>query len=56
MKEIKSPCIKICEIDINTGLCKGCFRTIDEISNWMFLSDKEKENILIKIKNRKTDS
>lgn len=50
---IKSPCIKVCEIDANSGYCKGCYRTIDEISEWMFLTEKEKMNILIKIRERK---
>jgi len=32
--EIESPCIKVCVIDPVTGLCLGCFRTIDEIAAW----------------------
>lgn len=31
---IDSPCVNICEIDEETGLCAGCSRTIDEISRW----------------------
>jgi predicted Fe-S protein YdhL (DUF1289 family) len=51
--EIKSPCIKICEIDNNTGFCKGCFRTLDEISNWVFINDDERNEILHNVKLRK---
>jgi hypothetical protein len=28
---VPSPCIDICKIDGNTGLCIGCLRTRDEI-------------------------
>ena len=49
---IKSPCINVCELDPSTGLCLGCKRTIDEISNWNFKDDKEKIFINKKIQNR----
>lgn len=32
--QIESPCISICEIDANSGLCKGCLRTREEIALW----------------------
>lgn len=56
MNEIKSPCIKVCAINTSSGYCKGCYRTIDEISSWMFLNNKEKKIILTKIETRKNDS
>ena len=28
---VPSPCISLCEIAPDTGLCRGCLRTIDEI-------------------------
>lgn len=30
----RSPCISVCRIDPDDGLCVGCLRTIDEIANW----------------------
>jgi len=32
--EIVSPCISICQMNVATGLCEGCFRTRDEIAAW----------------------
>jgi hypothetical protein len=29
-----SPCISVCRMSQTTGLCEGCFRTLDEITNW----------------------
>lgn len=31
---IASPCTNICTLDDATGWCRGCGRTITEISNW----------------------
>lgn len=29
-----SPCISVCRMSEKTGLCEGCFRTLDEITGW----------------------
>jgi predicted Fe-S protein YdhL (DUF1289 family) len=29
-----SPCVSVCRMSEKTGLCEGCFRTIDEITGW----------------------
>ena len=36
---IASPCINVCKMDEQTGLCSGCFRTIDEIAVWAGIDD-----------------
>ena len=43
---VASPCISVCTIDQASGLCAGCFRTLEEIANWIRLSDEEKRAIL----------
>lgn len=40
---IESPCIGVCTL-IN-GQCVGCFRTTDEIKNWLYFSDDERKAI-----------
>lgn len=32
--EIASPCVKLCMIHPETGICVGCHRTLDEIAAW----------------------
>ena len=49
----KSPCVDKCEMNTFTGLCKGCFRTIDENTNWSNFTDNQKNNIIKLIKKRK---
>jgi uncharacterized protein len=29
-----SPCMSVCRMSDQTGLCEGCFRTLDEITGW----------------------
>ena len=47
----ESPCIQICRIDHN-GICTGCNRTLEEITDWYKLTDLEKQTILNNIFNR----
>lgn len=46
---IDSPCIGICEIDRDTGFCRGCCRTADEIAAWRDASPDVKQDILDRI-------
>lgn len=33
-EEVPSPCISVCRMNTDTGLCQGCLRRIDEIIDW----------------------
>jgi uncharacterized protein len=39
---VPSPCISVCEMDEGRLACKGCFRTLAEISQWSRMADAEK--------------
>ncbi len=39
----------------DTGLCKGCYRTLEEISNWISYTDKERLEIVSNLKKRVRD-
>ncbi len=43
--EVQSPCVNICVIHRESGLCMGCLRTTDEISRWGRISDSERREI-----------
>jgi len=43
---VASPCTSVCTIDQASGLCAGCFRTLDEIAGWIRLSEEEKRTVL----------
>ena len=42
---VPSPCISLCRVDANTQWCDGCFRTIDEISQWSRLDAAGKRRV-----------
>lgn len=50
---VRSPCIKICQMDPETGLCEGCFRTMDEIGRWTMYTEEQRKEIRIQIEARK---
>ena len=45
---IESPCTSVCEIDLESGFCKGCSRTSDEIIGWIRYTDADKKKNFIK--------
>lgn len=47
-----SPCIAVCVLDPASGYCRGCFRTVDEISRWLLLAREEKRRILAALPGR----
>ena len=48
---MKSPCIKVCTLE--DGICIGCFRTQDEIREWIIYTDEQKRVVLEKLEERK---
>ena len=49
---MKSPCVKVCQMDPQRGLCLGCARTLDEIARWGSMSDAERDSILRQLATR----
>jgi prolyl-tRNA editing enzyme YbaK/EbsC (Cys-tRNA(Pro) deacylase)/predicted Fe-S protein YdhL (DUF1289 family) len=42
-ENVPSPCVSVCRMDTGSGLCEGCFRTIDEIREWSRIGDADKK-------------
>jgi predicted Fe-S protein YdhL (DUF1289 family) len=49
---VPSPCINICRMVPETGLCEGCMRTIDEIVAWGRADDDYKRSVWAEIRRR----
>jgi uncharacterized protein len=43
---LETPCVNICLLDNETGICAGCGRTIEEIARWATMSDRERRAIM----------
>jgi predicted Fe-S protein YdhL (DUF1289 family) len=52
---VKSPCVKVCQMDPRRGLCLGCSRTLDEIARWASFTDQERQRILAELPTRALD-
>jgi predicted Fe-S protein YdhL (DUF1289 family) len=44
-ENVPSPCYSVCRMDTGSGLCEGCFRTIDEIREWSRADDHGKQQV-----------
>lgn len=50
-----SPCINLCKMDAQNGLCLGCFRTIAEITRWAKADDATRAAILAAVGQRRRE-
>ncbi|HEY0052915.1 MAG TPA: DUF1289 domain-containing protein [Caulobacteraceae bacterium] len=41
-----TPCVKVCVVDGESGLCLGCFRTLAEIAGWGGLGDEARAAVM----------
>jgi len=51
-RDLPSPCISVCTMEIASGLCRGCLRTLDEIAAWSTLDDAGKRAVWARIEVR----
>jgi predicted Fe-S protein YdhL (DUF1289 family) len=49
----KTPCVKVCVVDGESGLCLGCFRTLHEVAAWTRFSDAEREALMAELPTRR---
>lgn len=40
-----SPCVNVCVMDAQTGCCKGCWRTLEEIATWSQMSEAQRQQV-----------
>lgn len=52
---MESPCINICILDEDHGLCRGCLRTLDEIGDWGRYSAAERTRIMASLATRREE-
>ncbi len=49
---VPSPCINVCRMSRATGLCEGCWRTLDELRLWSQSDDASKLAIWVEVEAR----
>jgi predicted Fe-S protein YdhL (DUF1289 family) len=45
MEKTLSPCISICRLN-DEDICVGCHRSSEEIKNWIYLDDDQRQQII----------
>jgi predicted Fe-S protein YdhL (DUF1289 family) len=43
---LETPCVNVCLLDSESGLCVGCGRTLREIANWSAMTPAERRAIM----------
>jgi predicted Fe-S protein YdhL (DUF1289 family) len=52
-RAIATPCIKVCVVDGESGLCMGCYRQLSEVAGWQRLSDDDRARIMAELPGRR---
>jgi len=55
-EEIVSPCIGVCAISEASGLCAGCFRTLEEIQGWWDMTGEQREGVMQALAQRENEA
>ena len=50
---VRSPCVKVCQMDPVTQLCLGCCRTQEERDWWVAYSDAQQREVLLRCDQRR---
>jgi len=50
---IATPCVKVCIVDGESGLCLGCYRTLSEVADWGRLTDAARSSIMADLPGRR---
>ena len=51
---IKTPCVKVCVVDGESGLCMGCYRRLNEVAGWARLTEAERDAVLAELPGRRS--
>jgi uncharacterized protein len=51
---IRTPCVQVCAVDGESGLCLGCYRTLPEIAGWSKLPEAEREALMAELPARRS--
>jgi predicted Fe-S protein YdhL (DUF1289 family) len=52
-RSIATPCVQVCIVDGQSGLCLGCYRTLNEIAAWTAFTDAERAALTAELPRRR---
>ena len=51
-QNVPSPCVSVCRMEPDSGLCGGCWRNLDEIARWSAMTEADKRAVWTRIGQR----
>ena len=51
---IRTPCVQVCVVDGESGLCLGCYRQLAEVAGWARLTPQERDRIMDELPSRRS--
>jgi len=54
-KRVISPCVGVCVLDDETDLCKGCWRSLQEVAEWAS-ADNDRRRDIVKLARGRRDA
>ena len=48
-RAVATPCVQVCAVDSESGLCLGCLRTLKEIAEWSRYTDAERAALMAEL-------
>ena len=53
-RAIATPCVQVCVVDGESGLCLGCHRTLAEVAQWTRFTDAERVALMAELPGRRS--
>ena len=53
-RPIATPCVKVCVVDGESGLCMGCYRQLSEVAGWTKLTEADRARIMAELPSRRS--
>lgn len=52
-RPIATPCVKVCIVDGESGLCLGCYRTLHEVAAWASFDEARRLALMAELPSRR---
>lgn len=51
---VRTPCIKVCIVDGESGLCMGCYRRLSEVAGWSKMTPEARDAVMDELASRRS--
>jgi predicted Fe-S protein YdhL (DUF1289 family) len=51
---VRTPCIKLCVVDGESGLCMGCYRRLNEVAGWSKMTPEARDAVMAELPARRS--